>query len=283
MFVERMAVVGAGQMGSGIAQVAAQAGLEVLLADATGDLARKGAQRIEQALNKLVEKGKMSPGDRGAALARIHPMDRVEDCGRAQLLIEAIAEDEVAKRELFQRADGVLSHGAILASNTSSISITTLAAVTKRPDRVIGMHFMNPPPLMQLIEVVRGLQTSDATVQAVQDLAKRFGKTTVTSKDRPGFIVNRVLIPLLNEACYALEEGLASAEDLDTAVKLGLNHPMGPLTLADFIGLDTCLAIAEVMHRGFGDQKYRPAPLLRQYVAAGWLGKKSGRGFYSYN
>jgi 3-hydroxybutyryl-CoA dehydrogenase len=283
MFVERMAVVGAGQMGSGIAQVAAQAGLEVFLADATGDLARKGAQRIEQALNKLVEKGKLSPGDRGAALARIHPVDRLEDCGRAQLLIEAIAENEAAKRELFQRADGILSHGAILASNTSSISITALAAVTKRPDRVIGMHFMNPPPVMQLIEVVRGLQTSDATWQAVQDLAKRFAKTTVTSKDRPGFIVNRVLIPLLNEACFALEEGLASPEDIDTAVKLGLNHPMGPLTLADFIGLDTCLAIAEVLHEGLGDQKYRPAPLLRQYVAAGWLGKKSGRGFYTYN
>jgi 3-hydroxybutyryl-CoA dehydrogenase len=282
MVVERMAVVGAGQMGSGIAQLGAVAGLEVFLADVTPELAHKGLEKIQAQLSKQVEKGKMSAGDRGAALARLHVAERLEDCSRCQLLVEAIAEHEPTKRELFARADGILPPAAILASNTSSISITALAAVTRRPERVIGMHFMNPPPVMALVEVIRGLQTSDATWHTVCDLAKRFGKTVVTSKDRPGFIVNRVLIPLLNEACFALEEGIATPEDLDTAVKLGLNHPMGPLTLADFIGLDTCLAIAEVLHRGLGDDKYRPAPILRQYVAAGWLGRKSGRGFFTY-
>jgi 3-hydroxybutyryl-CoA dehydrogenase len=282
MVIERMAVVGAGQMGAGIAQVAAQAGIDVVLADATPELAQKGVARISAALDKLVEKGKMSAGDRTALLARVRPAERFEDCGRAQLLVEAIVENEGAKQELFRRADALLTAEAILASNTSSISITALAASTRRAERFIGMHFMNPPPVMQLIEIIRGLQTSDATYKAIVELAKRFGKTTVTSKDRPGFVVNRILIPLLNEACFALEEGLATAEDIDTGVKLGLNHPMGPLTLADFVGLDTCLYIAEVMHRELGDDKYRPAPILRQYVAAGWLGRKTGRGFYTY-
>jgi 3-hydroxybutyryl-CoA dehydrogenase len=282
MVIERMAVVGAGQMGAGIAQVAAQAGIEVVLADATPELAQRGLARIAASLEKLIEKGKMSAGDRTALLARIKPAERFEDCGRAQLLVEAIVESEAPKKELFRRADALLSPDAILASNTSSLPITALAASTGRPERFVGMHFMNPPPVMQLIEIIRGLQTSEGTYKAVLELAKRFGKTTVTSKDRPGFIVNRLLIPLLNEACFALEEGLASAEDVDTGVKLGLNHPMGPLTLADFIGLDTCLSIAEVMHRELGDDKYRPAPILRQYVAAGWLGRKTGRGFYTY-
>ncbi|HYS81821.1 MAG TPA: 3-hydroxybutyryl-CoA dehydrogenase [Anaeromyxobacteraceae bacterium] len=282
MMIERMAVVGAGQMGSGIAQVAAQAGIEVLLADAAPELARKGAERIAASLAKLVEKGKLSAGDRTALLARIRPVESLEECARAQLLVEAVLEDEEVKKELFRKADALLAPDAILASNTSSISITKLAAATRRPERFVGMHFMNPPPVMQLIEIIRGLQTSDATYQTVMELARRFGKTTVTSKDRPGFVVNRILIPLLNEACFALDEGLASAEDIDTGVKLGLNHPMGPLTLADFVGLDTCLFIAEVLHRELGDDKYRPAPILRQYVAAGWLGRKTGRGFYSY-
>jgi 3-hydroxybutyryl-CoA dehydrogenase len=282
MVIERMAVVGAGQMGAGIAQVAAQAGVDVVLSDATPELARQGHERIASALAKLVDKGKMSAGDRTALLARVKPAERLEDCGRAQLLVEAIVENEAVKKDLFRRADAILPPESILASNTSSISITALAASTRRPERFVGMHFMNPPPVMQLIEIIRGLQTSDATYKAVVELAKRFGKTTVTSKDRPGFIVNRILIPLLNEACFALEEGLASPEDIDTAVKLGLNHPMGPLTLADFVGLDTCLYIAEVLHRELGDDKYRPAPVLRQYVAAGWLGRKAGRGFYTY-
>ena len=282
MQIERMAVVGAGQMGSGIAQVAAQAGIDVVLADATPELARKGVERVGAQLARLVEKGKMTAGDRSALLARIRAAEAFEDCSRAQLLVEAIVENEAVKKDLFRRADALLAPEAILASNTSSISITALAASTRRPERFIGIHFMNPPPVMQLIEVIRGLQTGDATYRTVIDLAKRFGKTTVTSKDRPGFIVNRILIPLLNEACFALEEGLASPEDIDTGVKLGLNHPMGPLTLADFIGLDTCLFIAEVLHRELGDDKYRPAPILRQYVAAGWLGRKTGRGFYAY-
>jgi 3-hydroxybutyryl-CoA dehydrogenase len=282
MAIERMAVIGAGQMGSGIAQVAAQAGVEVVVADASPELARRSVEKLGKTLAKLVEKGKLAAAERDAVLGRIRAASALEDCAGADLAIEAIVENAGVKKEIFTRLDALLRPEAILASNTSSISITALAAATKRPDRFVGMHFMNPPPVMQLVEIIRGLQTSDATYGAVVALAKRFGKTTVTSKDSPGFIVNRVLIPLLNEACFALQEGLASPEDIDTGVRLGLNHPMGPLTLADFIGLDTCLYIAEVLHRELGDDKYRPAPLLRQYVAAGWHGRKAGRGFYRY-
>ncbi|WP_279426863.1 3-hydroxyacyl-CoA dehydrogenase family protein [Anaeromyxobacter terrae] len=283
MAIERIAVVGAGQMGSGIAQVAAQAGLSVVLADASPELARKAVEKLGATLGKLVEKGKIAAGDRDALLGRIKPAASLDDCGGADLAIEAIVENEGVKKDLFRKLDALLPPHAILASNTSSISITAIAAATKRPGQFIGMHFMNPPPVMQLIEIIRGLQTADATYDTVVALAKKLGKTTVTSKDSPGFIVNRILIPLLNEACFALQEGLASPEDIDTGVKLGLNHPMGPLTLADFIGLDTCLYIAEVLHRELGDDKYRPAPLLRQYVAAGWYGRKAGRGFYRYD
>jgi 3-hydroxybutyryl-CoA dehydrogenase len=282
MVIEKMAVIGAGQMGSGIAQVAAQAGVEVVVADASAELAERSVEKLGQTLSKLVEKGKMAADERERVLGRIRAVGSLDDCAGADLAIEAVVENQLAKQEIFQRLDALLRPEAILASNTSSISITALAAATRRPDRFVGMHFMNPPPLMALVEIVRGLQTSDATYGTTVALAKRFGKTTVTSKDSPGFIVNRILIPLLNEACFALQEGLASPEDIDTAVKLGLNHPMGPLTLADFIGLDTCLFIAEVLHRELGEDKYRPAPLLRQYVAAGWHGRKSGRGFHRY-
>jgi 3-hydroxybutyryl-CoA dehydrogenase len=282
MAIETLAVVGAGQMGSGIAQVAAQAGMQVVLADATPELARRSVEKLAVTLGKLVEKGKLGAPERAAALSRVRAASGLEDCARVDLAVEAVVEDVAVKRELFRRLDELLPREAILASNTSSISITSLAAATRRPAQVVGMHFFNPVPVMQLLEVTRGLQTSDATYRVAMDVGKRLGKVVVTSKDSPGFIVNRILIPMLNEACFALQEGLASAEDIDTAVKLGLNHPMGPLTLADFVGLDTCLAVAEVLHRELGDDKYRPAPLLRQYVAAGWTGRKSGRGFYSY-
>jgi 3-hydroxybutyryl-CoA dehydrogenase len=281
--IETMAVVGAGQMGTGIAQVAAQAGLKVFLADAVPGLAGKAHDKLAGALAKLVEKGKITAADREAVLGRIKPAASLDDCAPADLAIEAIVENQGVKVEVFKKLDTLLRPEALLASNTSSISITTLAAATKRPGQFVGMHFMNPPPVMALIEIIRGLQTSDATYQAVVALAQKFGKTVVTSKDVPGFIVNRVLIPLINEACFALQEGLASPEDIDTGVRLGLNHPMGPLTLADFIGLDTCLYIAEVLHRELGDDKYRPAAILRSHVAAGWLGRKAGRGFYRYD
>ena len=283
MAIERVAVVGAGQMGSGIAQVAAQAGLAVTLVDATPELAEKALARLGSALQKLVEKGKLTADGRAAILGRIKAGRGLEDCAGADLAIEAVVENEGVKKEILRKLDALLAAHAILASNTSSISITALGAATRRPEKFIGMHFMNPPPVMQLIEIIRGLATGEETYRAVLELARKFGKTTVTSKDMPGFIVNRVLIPLINEACFALQDGLATAEDLDTAVKLGLNHPMGPLALADFVGLDTCLYIAEVLHRELGDDKYRPAPLLRQYVAAGWHGRKSGRGFYHYS
>jgi 3-hydroxybutyryl-CoA dehydrogenase len=283
MAIGRIAVVGAGQMGSGIAQVAAQSGIPVVLVDGVPGLAAKAHGKLAASLAKLVEKGKITAEVRQGTLDRIQPADDVAAAAGADLAIEAIVEKIEPKIELFRKLDALLPPHAILASNTSSISITQIAAATKRPEKFIGMHFMNPPPVMQLIEVIRGLQTSDETWKAVTDLAtKTFGKTIVTSKDVPGFIVNRILIPLLNEACFALQEGLATPEDIDTGVKLGLNHPMGPLTLADFIGLDTCLLIADVLHKELGEDKYRPAALLRQYVAAGWLGRKSGRGFYKY-
>jgi 3-hydroxybutyryl-CoA dehydrogenase len=278
-----IAVVGAGQMGAGIAHVAATAGLSVLLADADAARAQAGKQGIEQRLARLVQKAKLTAEEERAVLERITPVASLGECASADVAIEAASEKPELKIAIFRELDRLLAPSALLLTNTSSISITWLASSTSRPERVAGMHFMNPVPLMKLCELVRGEQTSDETLGLVSALATRLGKTVVVSRDRPGFIVNRILIPLLNEACFALDERLGTLADIDTAARLGLSHPLGPLELADLIGLDTVLAIAEVLHQGFGDDKYRPAPLLRNLVAAGWLGKKSGRGFYVYD
>jgi 3-hydroxybutyryl-CoA dehydrogenase len=279
---EHVLVVGAGQMGAGIAQVALTAGLCVTLVDVARDVVDKGAGRIRSGLGKLREKGKLDEAAERAALGRLTMSTSVRDAQEVDLGIEAATENEELKKRIFQDLDAVVRPGGVLATNTSSIPITRIAAATKRPDAVIGMHFMNPVPVMQLVELIRGAATSNATFERTRSLAQAMGKTVVTSRDYPGFIVNRILIPMLNEAAYTLMEGLGTAEDIDTAIKLGTNQPMGPLQLADFIGLDTVLFIAEVMHRGLGDPKYRPCPLLRQYVDAGWLGKKTGRGFHVY-
>ncbi len=280
--VRRVGLVGAGQMGRGIAQVAAQARCDVVLVDAQAGAAERGRSLIDAALAKLVDKGKLAAQERAAIVARIAIAGDLSGCGDCDVVIEAASEDQAIKERIFAELDRVAKPAAILASNTSSISITLLAARTKRPGQVVGMHFMNPVPVMKLVEVVRGLATNDATHATVVALAARFGKQVVTSKDSPGFIVNRLLIPFLNEACFALQDAVGSVEDIDAGIKLGLNHPMGPFELADLIGLDTCLAIAEVLHAQLGEDKYRPAPLLRRYVAAGWLGRKSGRGFHTY-
>lgn len=277
----RVAVIGAGQMGSGIAQVIAQSGHDVILTDRAEQYLERGLGVIRANLERAVQKGRITPEQRDAALARIRTtvaLDRLD----VALAIEAATEDLAVKSEIFRTLDRATPAEAILASNTSSISITVLAAQTARPARVIGMHFMNPVPVMQLVEIIRGLETSDETYATVEALARELGKTPVEVRDFPGFVSNRVLMPMINEAIYALYEGVASPEAIDTVMKLGMNHPMGPLQLADFIGLDTCLAILEVLHEGLGDPKYRPCPLLKQYVAAGRLGKKSGRGFYRY-
>ena len=284
MDIKRIGVVGAGQMGNGIAHVAAVAGYDVQLQDISDGALDKARSTIEANLGRMVRKERLTASDAEAAIGRIDFGSDDSRMADRDLLIEAATENVDLKYRIFQGLDRIARPGAILASNTSSISITAMAAQTGRPERVIGMHFMNPVPVMKLVEIIRGIQTSDETYAVVNEVAQSLGKTTVLSaKDMPGFIVNRVLMPYINEAVYALYEGIATVEDIDVAMKLGTNVPMGPLTLADFIGLDTCLAIMEVLHDGMGgDSKYRPCPLLRKYVEAGWLGRKSGRGFYSY-
>jgi 3-hydroxybutyryl-CoA dehydrogenase len=276
---ERVCVVGAGQMGSGIAQVAAVAGYDVTLVDVAPAQLDRALQGIEQSLQKLVARERVDQDAAESALGRI---ERAGDPVEADLAIEAATEDIDLKLRIFRELDAAAGDGAILASNTSSIPITQLAAVTSRPQRVVGMHFMNPVPLMPLVELIRGLDTADETASYVRAAAERMGKTVAEATDRPGFISNRILVPMINEAVYCLMEGVGDRESIDTVMKLGMNHPMGPLTLADLIGLDTCLAIMEVLHEGLGDDKYRPCPLLRTYVEAGRLGRKSGRGFYEY-
>ncbi|HET6850011.1 MAG TPA: 3-hydroxybutyryl-CoA dehydrogenase [Gaiellales bacterium] len=277
--IQRITVVGAGQMGAGIAQVAAVGGFDVTLSDVAPGQLERAVRTIEGSLTKLAEKGRIEPGQVEEAVVRIRTSAEPVD---ADLLIEAATENVDLKLKIFQQLDAVASDGAILASNTSSIPITRLAAATGRPERVAGMHFMNPVPLMPLVEVIRGIDTNDETLAAVVAAAERMGKTVAQASDFPGFISNRILVPMINEAVYCLMEGVGDRESIDTVMKLGMNHPMGPLTLADLIGLDTCLAIMEVLHEGLGDDKYRPCPLLRSYVEAGRLGRKSGRGFYEY-
>jgi 3-hydroxybutyryl-CoA dehydrogenase len=276
---ETVCVVGAGQMGSGIAQVAAVAGYDVTLVDVAPEQLKRARSGIERSLAKMVEKGRVEAGDAEAALGRIATAG---EPGPADLAIEAATEDVDLKLRIFRDLDAAAGDRAVLASNTSSIPITRLAAVTSRPERVVGMHFMNPVPLMPLVELIRGLETSDEAAATVRAAAERMGKTVAESRDFPGFIANRILLPMINEAVYCLMEGVGDRESIDTVMKLGMSHPMGPLQLADLIGLDTCLAIMEVLHEGLGDSKYRPCPLLRSYVEAGRLGRKAGRGFYEY-
>jgi 3-hydroxybutyryl-CoA dehydrogenase len=279
---EIIGVVGAGTMGNGIAQVAARAGFEVVMRDISEEFLRRGVAAIERSLQRDVDKERLKEEEKRAIVARIRTTTEIGDLAEASFVVEAITENLEAKRELFRALDEAVREDAVLASNTSSISITKLGAATRRPDKVIGMHFMNPVPVMKLVEVIRGIATSDETWARTRELSERLGKTALECNDSPGFVSNRVLMPLINEAIFALHEGVATRESIDGIMKLGMNHPMGPLTLADFIGLDVCLAILEVLHAELGDPKYRPCPLLRKYVDAGWLGRKSGRGFYEY-
>jgi 3-hydroxybutyryl-CoA dehydrogenase len=283
MSLQRIGVIGAGQMGAGIAQVAAQAGIAVVMHDITPELCKRGVDSIARNLDRMVERGRFKPEERDRVMRRVETSTRLEDLAGLGFVIEAVIENEDAKIALLQKLDKICPPETIFASNTSSISITKMGARTSRAGRVIGMHFMNPVPAMKLVEIIRGLATSDATFQQTRALAEQLGKTTMTAQDFPGFIVNRVLLPMINEAIYTMYEGVGGVTDIDIAMKLGTNQPMGPLELADLIGLDTCLAIMEVMHRVLGDDKYRACPLLKKYVDAGYLGRKSGRGFYVYD
>ncbi|NLD35535.1 MAG: 3-hydroxybutyryl-CoA dehydrogenase [Desulfatiglans sp.] len=282
MEIKTFGVVGSGQMGNGIAQVAAMSGLNVIMNDISEEFVNRGFATITKNLDRSVEKGKMSKEDRDAILSRIKKSTDIKDMVNADYVVEAATEKEELKFGIFKNLDSVCRPGVILATNTSSIPIGRIASKTSRPDKVIGMHFMNPVPVMKLVEVIRGLATSDETYQITLELTKKFDKTPALSNDFPGFIANRVAMPMINEAIFALYHSVGTAEDIDTVLKLGFNHPMGPLALADLIGLDTCLAIMETLYEGFKDSKYRPCPLLRKYVEAGWLGRKTGRGFYKY-
>jgi 3-hydroxybutyryl-CoA dehydrogenase len=279
---DRIAVIGAGQMGSGIAHVFAQAGFPVTMIDVAEGALGRGRGTIEKNLDRQIEKGTVPASERGAILERLSTHTSLHAVTGAALVVEAATENRDLKFKIFAEVDKLADQSAVLATNTSSISITEIAARTSRPQAVIGMHFMNPVPVMKLVEIIRGLATSDETTRRVIEWSTAVGKTPVEVNDFPGFVANRILMPMINEAVYCLMEGVGSAEAIDTVMKLGMNHPLGPLALADLIGLDTCLAILEVMHDGLGDPKYRPAPLLRKYVAAGWLGRKSGRGFHAY-
>ncbi|MGD2098057.1 MAG: 3-hydroxybutyryl-CoA dehydrogenase [Desulfobacterales bacterium] len=282
MTIKTFGVIGAGQMGGGIAQVAAMSGLDVIMNDIKTEFVEKGLEGISKILSRSVDKGKMSEDDQSAILGRIKTSVSLSDMAAADYVVEAATENEEIKYQLFKDLDEICDGAVVLATNTSSIPIGRIAAQTRRPEKVIGMHFMNPVPVMKLVEVIPGIATSDETFQITWELAEKFGKTPAKANDYPGFIANRILLPMINEAVYCLYHGVGNREDIDTVMKLGMNHPMGPLALADLIGLDTCLAIMETLHDGFKDSKYRPCPLLRKYVEAGWLGRKTGKGFYDY-